>query len=178
MHEKSLHRQIGVGTLACTQEQRALLVPLINRLSAAGFVPPSVYIRFPLFVIPKRRPQQLSLIRQSVRGRVSWANGPVGGPFCPALRYPPPRRARNPRFLWLCIEAILRHDPPMVCPDFGFDRYIVFRLCVLWTVVLDASEGTRDNCSLGELFFRPPVLPGSAPPRCPAVGRPDLTRPW
>ena len=35
LHEKGLLRQIGVGTLVSCQE-RALAVPLINRLSTAG----------------------------------------------------------------------------------------------------------------------------------------------
>ena len=62
LHEKGLQRQIGVGTLVSSQEQRALLVPVINRLSTAGqpvinrgstagFVSPSVYIECPLFVL-------------------------------------------------------------------------------------------------------------------------------
>ena len=71
--------------------------PRINRWSTASFVPPSVYIGFSLFVLPKSRPQRSSLIRQSVRGTVlSWANRSVGVPFCPALPSPPLRRARSP----------------------------------------------------------------------------------
>ena len=31
LHEKGLHKQIGVGALASSQEQRTLLVPVINR---------------------------------------------------------------------------------------------------------------------------------------------------
>ena len=34
--------KIGVGTPVCSQERRALFVPLINRWSTADFVPPSV----------------------------------------------------------------------------------------------------------------------------------------
>ena len=113
LHEKGLQRQISVGTLASSQERRALLVPRINRWSTAGFVPPSVYIRFPLFVLPKSPPQHLPLVRQSVRGTVlSWANRSVGVPFRSALPSPPLRRARSP-------------DPPVVCPGFGFDSYIM-----------------------------------------------------
>ena len=41
LHEKGLQRQ-GVGTLVRSQERRAAFVPVINRLSTAGFVPPSV----------------------------------------------------------------------------------------------------------------------------------------
>ena len=36
LHEKGLQRQKGVGPLVSSQEQRALLVPVINRLSTAG----------------------------------------------------------------------------------------------------------------------------------------------
>ena len=36
VHEKGLQRQIGVGTLVSSQKERALLVPVINRLSTAG----------------------------------------------------------------------------------------------------------------------------------------------
>ena len=35
LHEEGLHRQIGVGTLVSSQEQRALIVLLINRWSTA-----------------------------------------------------------------------------------------------------------------------------------------------
>ena len=51
LHEKGLQRQQGVVPLVGSQEQRALLVPLVNRLSTADFVPPSVYIGFRLFVL-------------------------------------------------------------------------------------------------------------------------------
>ena len=72
LHEKGLQRQIGVGTLVSSQEQRALLVPVTNRGSTgcqpvvirgstAGFVPPPVYIGFPLFVLAKSRSQNICL---------------------------------------------------------------------------------------------------------------------
>ena len=51
LHEKGLQRQKGVVPLVSSQEQRALLVPLINRGSTGHFVPPSVYIGFRLFVL-------------------------------------------------------------------------------------------------------------------------------
>ena len=55
LHEKGLQRQKGVVPLVGSQEQRALLVLVINRLSNADFVPPSVYIGFRLFVLLERR---------------------------------------------------------------------------------------------------------------------------
>ena len=93
MHEKGLQRQKGVGPLVSSQEQRALLVPLINRVinrwSTAGFVPPSVYIGFRLFVLLERRSGDVSSMPWRVRGTlVSWANSSVGIQSCPT----PPRR--------------------------------------------------------------------------------------
>ena len=56
LHEMGLQRQLGVDTLVSNQERRAAVVPRINRGSTAGFDPPSVYIGFPLFVLPETRP--------------------------------------------------------------------------------------------------------------------------
>ena len=66
--------------------------PRMNRGSTAGFVPPSVYIGFPLFVLTKGRSGQLSTIPRGSRGTVGfWATRPVGVLFCPA-----PLRAAAP----------------------------------------------------------------------------------
>ena len=112
LREKGLQRQIGVSGLLGSQERRAAVVLQINRWSTAGFVPPSVYIRFRLFALPKNRSGQLSSMFRVVRGTVvSWANRPVGVPSCPALFAPSPRRALP--FL----------TPPVVCPSFGFDKF-------------------------------------------------------
>ena len=46
------------------------------------------------------------------------------------------------------------------------------------TVVYDALGWGRVGCLLGEPIRRRPVLPGPAPPRRPAVRRPDPTCPW
>ena len=53
-------KYVGVGPLVSSQERRAFVVPRINRGSTADFVPPSVYMGFPLFVLPKSRSGQLS----------------------------------------------------------------------------------------------------------------------
>ena len=45
--EKKIQRQIDVGTLISSQRQRALLVPVTNRWSTAGFVSPSVFRDMP-----------------------------------------------------------------------------------------------------------------------------------
>ena len=67
--------------------------PRMNRGSTAGFVPPSVYMGFCLFVLAKIRSGQLSSIPWRARGTVGfWATRPVGVLFCPA----PPRPAAPP----------------------------------------------------------------------------------
>ena len=94
LHEKNLQRQIGVGTLVSSQEQRALLIPVINRLSTAGFVPPTDYKGFPLFVLPKSCSGQLSSMPWGAQGTVvSCADKTVGVPPCRARPAQPPRRA-------------------------------------------------------------------------------------
>ena len=71
---------------------------VMNGLSTAGFVPPSVYIRFPVFFLTKVHSGQLTTIPWRARGTVGlWATRPVGILFCPAPPRPtdPPRSARN-----------------------------------------------------------------------------------
>ena len=46
------------------------------------------------------------------------------------------------------------------------------------TGAYDALDGTRVGCYLAEPIRRRPVLPGPAPPRRPAVRRPNPKRPW
>ena len=73
--------------------RRPIDKPVINCWSTAGFVPPSVYIGFPLFVLPRRCSGQLSSVRWGARAAaVSSANRPVGVPSCPL----PPRPAAPP----------------------------------------------------------------------------------
>ena len=112
LHEKGLQRQIGDGTLVSSQERRAAVVPRINRVSTADFVPPSVYIGFALFALPKKSFKTLSSMPWRARGSVvSWANRPVGVPSYPA----PPRPAAPP-----CAAP---PRPLMACPGFGIDKY-------------------------------------------------------
>ena len=85
-------------------------------------------------------------------------------PGHPAARRPAPTRPWYVRVL----DSTGLHRISLAC---AFED--TFR-----TAVLDALEGAKDSCLLGEPTRRHPVLPGSAPPRCPAVGRPDPTRPW
>ena len=111
LHEKGLQRQIGVGTLVNSQQRRALAVPRINRWSTGRFVPPPVYIGFPLFVLAKRRSEHLFKVLWRARGAVGFqGHRNVGTLFCPAS----PRPAVRP--------ATCRPVPPVVFPGFGFDR--------------------------------------------------------
>ena len=130
MHEKGLQRHIGFGTLVSIQERRVLLVPRIhkprmNRLSTAGFVPPSVYIDFPLLVLRETNPGGHSSIVWRVRGAVfSGANNPCRRPVLPvparprrrAVRRPLPSRLGYVRVLdstgeiWVFIPIFYRED--------------------------------------------------------------------
>ena len=84
----------------------------MNRGSTGRFVPPPVYIGFPLFVLAKRRSEQLFTLPWRARGMVALrADRNVGTLFCPA----------SPRFA--VRRAPRRPDPPVVCPGFGLDKY-------------------------------------------------------
>ena len=124
LHEKGLQRQITVGTLVNSQQRRALAVPRLNRRSTAGqprvnrlsfgcFVPPPVYIGFPLFVLAKRCSEQLLMVPWRARGTVAFeADRNVGTLVCPS----------SPRPTVRC--ALRRPDPRVVCPGFGLGRFI------------------------------------------------------
>ena len=80
-----------------------------NRGSMASFVPPSVYIGFPLFVLPKSCSGQFD---DAPGGeRVGCLLGEPSRRRPVLLRPAPPLR-----------RAPLRPDPPAVCPGFGFDK--------------------------------------------------------
>ena len=112
LHKKGLQRQMTVNTLVTGQQRRALAVLLTIRWSTGCFVPPPVYMGFSLFVIAKRRSEQLFMVPWRARGTVSFrAKLNVGSLFCSAWPRPAVRRA--PR----------RTDPPVVRPGFGLDRF-------------------------------------------------------
>ena len=115
LHEKGLQRQISDGTLVNSQQAKSGRGPSdklrIDRWSIGRFVPPLVYIGFPLFVLAKKRPGQFFTVRWRARGAVgSQGDRNVGILFCSASPHPAVR------------PAPCRPDPPVVCPGFGLDR--------------------------------------------------------
>ena len=110
--------------------------PLVNRWSTAGFVPPPVYIGFPLFVLAKRRSEQLFTVPWRARETVAfWADRNVGTLFCPASSRPAVRRA--PR----------RIDPSVVCPCFRLDRLCYGRLCYALHEKVYSDKYASVHCS-------------------------------
>ena len=105
--KNSLQRQTGFGTLASRQERSAAIVLVVNRLSTACCVPPSIYIGFPLFVLPKSRSRQF--VFDAMEGA---RDG------CP-LGEPKHRRSILPGCA-LPRRAPTRPGPPVVYPGFGF----------------------------------------------------------
>ena len=111
---------------------------LINRRSTANFVPPSVYIGFPLFVLPRRRWGQLSTMPWGAKGSVvSWANRPVGVRSCPVPLRPaaplcaaPNRSARCMSGFWVRqIIKTLKQTFVLVCrTEINSNRPIVERM--------------------------------------------------
>ena len=126
LHEKGLQRQIGVGTLVCSQEWRAAVVPRINRLSTAyqplvnrGLCSPNGLHRNSLSRASENMFRTIvfdalegtrdgCVLRQQTRRR----------PTLPG----PPRPAAPP--------CATRPYPPVVCPGFGFDKQVVNKLCL------------------------------------------------
>ena len=94
----------------------------INRLSTADFVCPSVYIGFPLFVLAKRRSEQLFTVRWRAWGAVGFqGDRNVGTLFCPASRRP------------AVCPSPCRSDPPVVCSGFGLDGFFSVSRIMSWT---------------------------------------------
>ena len=84
----------------------------INRCSTAGFVPPSVYIGLPLFMLPKKRSGQCLRFPRKQVGRLSSGEPTRRRPVLPGPA--PPRRSA------VCRLAPTR--PWYVCPGFGLDK--------------------------------------------------------
>ena len=115
MHEKGLQRQTGVGTLVSSQEQRARLVPLINRWSNAGqpliLILRRFYVRIRLFVLPKSRSRECFRFAGGQERGLSFCRIDLTAAHLFQPRAAPVLRRARPR-----------PDPPVVCPGFGFDK--------------------------------------------------------
>ena len=170
--------------------------PVVNR----GFCPPWVYIGFRLFVLLERGSGDLSSILWRVRRRlVSPVNSSLGiqscpTPLCHSAVRPAPARPwyRLDRFtLILCfrpsekksrtvssvrgstagqplISFLHRFTKDFVCSCFRRD---VQDRCLRF------AGGQEGVCLLAGSTRRRPFLPSPAPPRCPALRRPDPTGP-
>ena len=175
MHEKGLQRQIGVGPLVSSQKQRALLVPVINRLPNA--YRPLVNWSLCSSVVLHR----ISLVRvsgESFRRLVFDALGGardaclLGKLFC--------RRPVLPR---PALPSNVRPDPTrpwyvrvLNSTDEGSHGISFVRASeeLFTTVVFDALGCTRDGCVLRKQTRRHPILPGLPRPAAPpCAARPD-----
>ena len=93
--------------MVSSHERRLTIVPRINHWSSTTliFIPPSMFIGFRLFVLLKRRSEQVCKMPWKVRWSVvPWANRSVGASSCPASPRPtaplcaaPTRPARGVR---------------------------------------------------------------------------------
>ena len=115
LHEKGLQRQTGVGALAGSQEQRALLVSMINSLSTAGQ---------PRFLFPHWFTWDFpcSGFRRDIHNNCpSFARGSEGR-FSPGRTDPSASRSARPCFPVAPPCAQPRPDLLVVFSSFGFDR--------------------------------------------------------
>ena len=87
--KESVHSSAARNKERFSSRGETAVQPRFNRGSTAGFVPPSVYIGFRLFVFLGRQRDVSSMVWR-VRGRlVSWASSSVGIQSCPT----PPRHS-------------------------------------------------------------------------------------
>ena len=114
LREKNTETKKSVGPLVSRQERRAGFVPRINRGSTFGVVPPSVYIGFRLFV---------SIF--FFQGSCVRCPGSYEGKLSPGRTDPSASRPAWPRPAPLPHRAPPRPDPPVVCPGFELDRYLL-----------------------------------------------------
>ena len=142
--------------------------PLVNCGSTAGFVPPPVYIGFPLFVLLKNRSREISSVPWWKRGTdVSWASRTVEVPFGAAW----------PSF----ADAPPRPEPPVVCPGFGFGRWIFPNMPCRKGFSKTNNRGCSGQRPGMKTAFRPaykPVINRFNPvvnrSLCPSIGFPDM----
>ena len=128
---------------------------MINRLSTAGFVPPSVYIGFCLVVLSQTHHRSFCVVPGNTLHEKGLQRQKGVGPLVGSQE----RRA-------LLVLVINRLSTADFVPAFGLHRILFVRASgeTFRRRVFDALGGTRDACLLGALFCRRPVLPGPAPP--------------
>ena len=113
LHKNSSQRQIGVDIQVSSQEQRVLLVLVINRWSTGCFFLRRFLVRIGLFVLSKIILKQLSSSLWWTRETyASWANRTVDVPFRPAIRSPAPIR---PWYVRILDSAGLKAMPKGTC---------------------------------------------------------------
>ena len=105
---------------------------MINRGSTGRFVPSTVYIGFPLFVLAKRRSEQLLTLRWKARGAVGFqGDRNVGTLFCPASPRPAVRPAPLTRPA-RCVSGFWTRQV-LSCANINCSGYSALRL------IFDAS---------------------------------------
>ena len=111
-------KETAIHILICCQKTKSAsrpgYKPVIKRGSTASFVLPSVYIGFPLFVLPDAHPEGHSSIVFGIREFVSSGRTVSSSAFCAACLRPAPPSRRAP----------LRTDPLGICASLGLDRYV------------------------------------------------------
>ena len=138
LHEKSCRDKYATVHWPAAKQKSASRPadnPRINRWSNMGYVPPSVWMGFPLFVLPKRGPRRVAFDSpERQRTVLSWANRSVGVPLCsaPAIPAIPP-----------CAQP--RPDPPVVCPGFGFDKWPTL---LFWSQAKVSGRGNAKSLAM------------------------------
>ena len=115
LHEKSLHRQIGVGTLVRSQERRAAVVLQMNQLSTGCQPQVDRGLCSPIGL------HWVSFVRASGFRTVVY-DAPEGKRDGCLLGEPSRRRPVLLRTAPLLRRAPTRPDPTVICPGFGFDK--------------------------------------------------------
>ena len=116
LREKGLQRQIAVGTLVSSQEQRAAVVPRINRLPTADKPRVLFFHRFIQGFV-------CSCVRRVVQTVVLDALEQERR-LIPGRTDPSASSRVRPRSAPTSCCAPPRPDPLVVCPGFGLDSFV------------------------------------------------------
>ena len=83
--------------------------PMMNRESTAGFVPPPAYLKFPLFVLARRRSEQLFMVPWRTTETVGFGPTELSAPAIAQLtppRRPPCTASTGFRFLGFRVRGL------------------------------------------------------------------------